>query len=219
MKNRFFYFLFLFFFTGISTLNAQNRTWKLIKNEDGIQVYSRKPDNSKFRIIKVSTQIKTSLSSLVKLIKDASDHKKWVYLDKKAEILKEENSFSWVMYSQTNAPWPVSDRDIVARGHLSQDSITKIVTIRGEALPGYVPKDPDYVRIPYALSKWQFIPEKGGLVKVEFTLVIDIGGSVPRWLTNLTAAKGPYQTMRGLRKEIKRKKYRKGHLPFILEPK
>ncbi len=217
MKNRFFYFLFIFI--GISTLNAQNRAWKLIKNENGIQVYSKKPDNSKFRIIKVSTQIKTSLSSLVKLIKDVSGHKKWVYLDKKAEILREKPPFSWVMYSQTDAPWPVSDRDVVARGHLSQDSITKIVTIRGEALPHYVPKDPDYVRIPYALSKWQFIPEKDSLVEVEFTLVINIGGSVPRWLANLTAAKGPYQTMRGLRKEIKRKKYRKVHLPFIMEPK
>lgn len=219
MKKRFFCFLFLFIFIGIFILSAQNRAWKLVKNEDGIQVYSRKPDNSKFRIIKVSTQVKTSLSSLVKLIKDASGHKKWVYLDKKAEILEEKNPFSWVMYSQTDAPWPVSDRDVIVWGHLSQDSITKIVTIMAVALPRYIPKKKDYIRIPYAVSMWRFIPEKEGAVEAEFTLEVDIGGKIPRWLANMAATKGPYQTMLGLKREIKQKKYRKVYLPFIMEPR
>ena len=219
LKKRFFYFLLLFVFTGIATLNAQNRAWKLVKNEDGIQVYSRKPESSKFRIIKVSTQVKTSLSSLVKLVKDAPDHKKWVYLNKDAEMLKEKSPFSWVMYSQTDAPWPVSDRDVIADGHLYQDSVTKIITIMAVALPWYIPEKKDYVRIPYAVSLWRFVPEKGGVVEAEFTLEVDIGGKIPRWLANMAAIKGPYQTMLGLKREIKQKKYRKVHLSFIMEPK
>ncbi len=221
MKKRFFYFLLLFLliFTGIVTLNAQNSTWKLVKNEDSIQVYSRKANNSKLRIIKVSTLVRTSLSSLVELIKDAPDNKKWVYLNKKAEILEEKNPFSWIMYSQTDAPWPISDRDVVVRGYLSQDSITKIVSITAVALPRYIPKKKDYVRIPFAISKWYFIPKKGGLVEAEYTLEVDVGGKIPRWLANMAATKGPFQTMRGLREEIKRKRYRKVHLPFIMEPK
>ncbi len=221
LKKRFFYFLLLFLlvFTGTVTLNAQNSTWKLVKNEDSIQVYSRKPNNSKLRIIKVSTLVRTSLSSLVELIKDAPDNKKWVYLNKKAEILEEKNPFSWIMYSQTDAPWPISDRDVVVRGYLSQDSITKIVSITAVALPRYIPKKKDYVRIPFAVSKWYFIPKKGGLVEAEYTLEVDVGGKIPRWLANMAATKGPFQTMRGLRKEIKRKKYRKVHLSFIMEPK
>jgi len=219
LKKRFFYFLVLFVFTGIATLNAQNKAWKLVKNEDGIQVYSRKPNNSKFRIIKVTTQVRTSLSSLVKLVKDASGHKKWVYLNKDAEILEEKNPFSWVMYSQTDAPWPVSDRDVVARGDLSQDSITKIVSITAVALPRYIPVKKYYVRIPYAVSRWYFIPEKDGVVEAEYTLKVDVGGKIPRWLANMAATRGPYQTMLGLKREIRQKKYRNVHLPFIMEPK
>ncbi len=219
MKIRFFYFLLLFVFTGIIILSAQNRAWKLVKNEDGIQVYSRKPNNSKFRIIKVRTQVRTSLSSLVKLIKDAPDHKKWVYLNKKAEILEEKNPFSWVMYSQTDAPWPVSDRDVIARGYLSQDSITKIVSIIAVALPRYIPEKKDYVRIPFAISKWYLIPKKEGVVEAVYTLELDVGGKIPQWLANMAATKGPFQTMLGLKKEIRQKKYRKVHLSFIMEPK
>ena len=138
-------------------------------------------------------------------------------MNKKTEILEKKNPHNWMLYSQTKVPWPVSDRDIITKSHLTQDTVTKVVTIRSEALPEYLPKDTEHVRVPYAISQWRFIPQKRGLVKIIFTLEIDAGGSVPRWLVNMTATKGPYQTIRKLRSEVRRKKYRDANLPYITE--
>ncbi len=139
-------------------------------------------------------------------------------MNRKSVILEKKSPYSWILYNQTNALWPVSDRDVISSAFLMQDSVSKVVTIRGEAMPKYRPTDPDYVRIPFARSQWRFIPLHDGMVEVEFTLELDVGGKIPQWLANLTATKGPYQTIRGLRKEILRKKYRDACLPYIKEP-
>ncbi len=216
--NKFLILLFWIAFVGVLPVKAQNSVWKCVKHKDDVWVYSRKSNSSNYRIVKVTTLLKTTLSSLVKLVTDFPNNKNWVFLNEKTEILKKENSHLWILYSQTDAPWPVTDRDIVSRTVLSQDSVTKVVTIRGEAIPKYRPKDPDHVRIPFARSQWRFIPLKDSLVDIEFTLELDVGGSIPRWLANMAATEGPYQTIRRFRKEIQRKKYRDAHLPFIKEP-
>ncbi|UBM62733.1 hypothetical protein LA303_01835 [Candidatus Sulfidibacterium hydrothermale] len=200
-------------FTG-----AQNGKWKCVKKSDSVFVYSKKSNSSNLQIIKAETEIKTSLSALVALLIDNKNHKNWVYLNKKTNLLQKKNDFEWFLYSQTDAPWPVTDRDIITHARLSQDKKTKVVTIYGEAVPDYIPKDPHHVRIPYAQAQWQFIPENDGWVKVIFTMSIDMGGSIPKWLVNLTAAKGPFETIRRMRKEVKKKKYRTAHLPYIIEP-
>ncbi len=216
--NRLLILLFWVAFVGIFPAKAQNSVWKCVKHKDDIWVYSRKSDTTNFRVVKVTTQLKTTLSSLVRLVTDFPDNKNWVFLNEKTEILKKENPHLWILYSQTDAPWPVTDRDIVSKTVLSQDSVTKIVTIRGEAIPKYRPIDPNYVRIPFARSQWRFIPLKDSLVEIEFKLELDVGGNIPQWLANMAATEGPYQTIRRFRKEIQRKKYRDAHLSFIKEP-
>jgi len=211
-------FLVISFVLAGAPGKAQDHEWKCIKNVDSILVYSRKSDSANYRVVKAVTEVKSSLSALVAILTNAPHHKDWVYNNKKAEILKKENPFSWVIYSQVHVPWPVTDRDIISKTRMKQDSVTKTVTIHAEADPDYLPKNPDHVRIPYAVAEWQFIPQKQDRVKIVFSIEVDVGGSVPHWLANLTAAKGPFQTMKNLRKKVKEKKYRTVRLPYIREP-
>jgi len=210
--------LFLILGTIPVLSDAQDGEWKCIKKSDSICVYSKKSSHSNFLIVKAETEIKTSLSSIVALFLDIKNHKNWVYLNKKAKLLSKKNDFEWFLYSQTDAPWPVNDRDIITHARLSQDKKTKVVTLYGEAVPDYIPKDPHHVRIPYAQAQWQMVPEKDGWVKVIFILSIDMGGTLPQWIVNLNAAKGPFETMRNLRKEVKKKKYQNARLSYIIEP-
>ncbi len=218
LTTRVFFFTMTFAVLGSFAVKAQNNAWRCVKDNDSVKVFSRKSDSANYRIIKATTELKTSLSSLVALLTDANNQKNWVFMNKKAEVIKKESPFSWILYSQTDAPWPVTDRDVITKARMTQDSLTQTVTINGEAIPKYKPKDPDHVRIPYALSQWRFIPKNNGWIKVVFTLELDVGGSVPKWIANLTAAKGPYQILRKLREEVRRKKYRNVHLAYIKEP-
>ena len=64
---------------------------KLKKSENGINVYSRKTENSAFKEIKSVVYIKTSLSSIVTLINDWENYPEWVYKCGKSVKLKELN--------------------------------------------------------------------------------------------------------------------------------
>jgi hypothetical protein len=211
-------FLMIFFVLASFAVKAQNQEWKCVKNADSILVYSRKSDSANYRVIKAVTEVKSSLSALVSVLTNAPHHKDWVYNNKKAEVLKKDTPFSWIIYSRVHVPWPVTDRDIISKTRMKQDSITKTVTIHAEADPNYLPENPEHVRIPYAVAEWQFIPQKQGLIKIIFSIEVDVGGNVPQWLANLTAAKGPFQTLKNLRKKVKEKKYRTAQLPYIREP-
>ena len=204
---------------AVPCLHAQNNeNWKLVKKADGILVFSKKHDSTKYKTIRAETEVKTSLASLVKLLTDAPNNKNWVYLNKKTTVLERTSPFRCILYSQSDVPWPVTDRDVVSEMTISQDTVSKIITVNGKALPYYLPENPHYIRIPYAVSQWKFIPQKNGKVQIIFTMTIDVGGKVPYWIANLSAAKGPFQTLRKLKNELKKEKYRNAYLPFIKEP-
>jgi len=113
-------------------LKGQDNGWKFIKDNDGIQVYSRKSDDSPIKEIKVQKVMETTLSSLVALMKDVDNHKNWTYANKKAKILEKHSEFSWIFYGYSEAPWPVANRDMVIHAKLSQDSVTKIIKNEGQ---------------------------------------------------------------------------------------
>ncbi len=200
------------------TLPAQEKEdWKLIKNENNIRVYSMPDTTSKMKIIKVETEAETDLSTLVSLIEDAENQVNWVFNCKHAEILYVIDSAHWYYYSQTDAPWPVSDRDVVTKVTYRQNKEDKTVVFKSEGAPDFIPPKPGYVRIPRLLSYWIFQPLENGKIKIVFKLKIDLGGVIPQWLTNMVVSKGPYITMENLLFEIEKPKYKNAYCRQILE--
>ena len=197
---------------------GQEQSWRCVRDTKGVAVFSKKSTTTGIRIIKIDTKIKTSLSSLVAIIKDPANHKDWVCLNKYASFLQVDNPFHWVYYAQTDSPWPVVDRDLVVEGHLRQNPKTLEIEIDAEALPDFIPPKQGYIRIPYSKSKWILTPEPGGWVHVQFMVEINVGGSIPKWLSNLTAAKGPYESIIAFRNQLKKAQYKNAHLSYIQEP-
>jgi len=218
LKPNYFLFVLAFVWFGIISMNAQDSSWKLIKEADGIKVYSKEINQSKLSEILVTTEAKTSLSALVSVVKDASNHKNWIYLCKEGKVIRSFNPNEWIYYSQSNAPWPFVDRDVVAKVKLVHDPATGTVFITSTTFQDSIPLNPDYIRISYALTQWKFSPEKNGYIKIDLKIAIDLGGNIPKWLMRITAATGPYHTVKNLLVQIERPKYKKAHLSFISDP-
>ncbi len=213
------YLIMLFWWiAGVQPVWAQQTGWTCVKNDGKIQVYTRKSDTLRLKIVKATTVVHARMSSLVAVLIDAENHKNWVFLNKKAEVLKKLGPFHWILYSQSDAPWPVTDRDVVSNTVMKQDSVTKAITVTARAVPEYIDKVPGHVRIPYARAQWRFIPMSKGEVRVVFTLQVDMGGAIPVWLMNMASAKGPYKTLQAFTRELQKKKYREAHLCYIAEP-
>ena len=120
----------------------------------------------------------------------------------------------WKYYGSNDLPWPISDRDFVTQAFLVQDSIG-IVKIVSNALPDFLPEKEDYIRIRNIHSVWTLLPIQNDLIHVSFELEIDIGGKIPVWLINMAIAKGPFNSMKGLREIVDSQRFAATKLTYI----
>lgn len=217
MFRRLLVFIFLLFSGCTIVVSQEETSWKFVREDHGIKVFTNKTADSPLKEIKAQMLIHTTLSALVTLIKDVGNHHNWVYANKKAEILKKDGDFSWVFYGQSEAPWPVSNRDMVAFVNLHQDSLTRTVTSIAFGAADYIAEVDDFVRIPNFYSIWTLTPKGSGNILVEFVLKIDLGGNVPTWLVNLTISKGPFTTIFNMLQELEKPEYKNAKVCYIRE--
>ena len=217
MLRYFYIFLFFSSFTNNTAFAQDVEPWVFVKEDHGIRVFTNKSPESPVKEVKVEMLMHTTLSALIALIKDVKNQHKWVYANKTADILKSVNNYSWVFYGQSEAPWPVSDRDMVALTSLHQDSVTKVVTSVSVGSPDFIPEVENFVRVPHLNSSWTFTPKGSGNVLVEFVLKIDLGGNIPCWLVNLAIAKGPHSTIFNMAHELEKPEYKNAHITYIKE--
>jgi len=191
--------------------------WKLIKNEDGIKAFTREVKGSDVKQVRVTANIKSTLTALVAIVRDVGSHTKWIYRCKTANVLKRISNTETYYYNETEAPWPVADRDIITHAVIKQNKKTKVVTITSTGVPNYIPPKKDIVRIEKLIAKWIFVPKPDGTVDVTSLLLIDLGGDLPSWLVNMAIADGPFETVYNMRREVVKPKYQNTVYDFIEE--
>ena len=84
--------------------------------------------------------------------------------------------------------------------------------------PRYMPEKEGIVRIPKLITRWEFLPQGDGVVLVRFHLDIELGGNLPPWLVNTSIHRGPYETILGMSRFVKKRRYKKARFPYIKEP-
>jgi hypothetical protein len=80
-----------------------------------------------------------------------------------------------------------------------------------------VPVKQGIVRVTKFEGKWTIIPLGKNLIKVEYVLRVDPGGSIPAWLINLFSTRGPYESFKKLRQQLQKPVYRQIQFPFIID--
>jgi len=207
--------------TGLTLLfcvyaNAQT-SWDLKLDKEGIRVYTRKLDNSPFRAVKTVCTINSSLTILTAVLLDIKGSAEWVYATKTISLLKQISVSELIYYSEIDVPWPAGNRDFIVQLIVAQDQKTKAVSVVGDNKPDYLPANKNIVRIQHSYSKWLITPLPNSQVKIEYVLEVDPGGNVPAWLVNLFATKGPFDTFKKLREQVRKPAYQHASLPFIKE--
>lgn len=203
----------ILFFISFNSFSQNN--WELKLNKEGIMVYTKNLDNSPFKAVKTVCTINASLSTLTAVLLDIDRCAEWVYATKSCTVLSQASSSDLIYYSEVDVPWPASNRDFIVHLKVSQDEKTKAVTVEGENRPAYIPEKKNIVRIQQSISKWIIEPLANGQVKVEFVLQVDPGGLVPAWLINMFATRGPFESFKKLREQVKKDIYKGVDLAFI----
>jgi len=195
-------FLFILVLFGLSTAIAQGK-WELKKSDNGIEVYTRKAANGNLKELRVICELNATKAELISTLQNIDNYNSWVFCNKKSEILKTENPEKIIYYTQTHLPWPLKDRDLIVELNINPtpDGFNAFV----KSIPDYLPKENNYIRVPYSLAQWHVTQAPENMLKVDYTFSIDPGGSIPSWLVNATLAIGPYNSFMKLREILKAK--------------
>jgi len=198
-----------------TTIAFAQTDWKLKNEKDGIKVYVGAVPDSKFKAIKVDCELNTTLSQLVKVLLDIKTCPEWVDHTKSCTLIKQVSPSELYYYSEINIPWPAQNRDFVAHLKVHQNPETKVVTVDGPAVDGFVPEKDGIVRVHSSKGLWILTPVKKGWVKVVYTLQTDPGGAIPAWLVNMLVASGPMKSFQALKLQLKKPGYQHAGLDFI----
>ena len=201
MKKRFvFIFLYMLLPFTVPRLQAQDNAWKLVKNEDGIRIYSRQASESRpLKELRVVSDVQGSLSAIISVFSEKSRFPKWVYGCGSAQMLELVSAFETYHYQTTEMPWPVQNRDLILHTIIKQNPDTKVITIDCIGVPDYRPQNKDYIRIMAYKAFWVLTPKPNGIVEINYTISFDPGGNLPDWVINMVSAEGPLKTVRNLR--------------------
>lgn len=173
--------------------------WKLVKDHQGIQVYSRSVADSELNAVRGVTLIDATLTELVTLLRDPALRSTWDEHSGETYRVQLVNDEEELVYLHSKLPWPVSDRDMVNRVTWSQDVDSLVVYMQSRATKGLLESKRGRVRVTDASNEWVLRPIEGGLVEVTTTAHLDPAGPLPAFLLNMLSVESPYRSLLRLR--------------------
>ena len=197
MKSNYVIIILVFCFSNVF---GQGK-WELKKDEDGIQVFTRKAAKGNIKELRVLCELDATKAQLINTLENIEDYNSWVYSNKKSTILKMITPQNIIYYTQSHLPWPIRDRDLVVELNITPTQ--DVLNVQAKSLPDYMPKDANYIRVPYSLAVWKVTQAPNNKLKIDYTFSVDPGGSIPSWLVNATLTTGPYNSFVKLREVLK----------------
>ncbi len=194
--------LFAFALLGVSA-STNSGSWQLAKEKDAIKVFTRPSALGSLKDSKGVMQIKASVDDVIQLLSKFDNYTKWMYKCSESKLLKRVSETEYYVYTVTDAPWPVSDRDLISKVN-AEKKADGTVSLKLTGVKDYIPEKSGKVRVPRFNGLWQASPKSNGMVEVTYQLESDPGGSLPDWVANATATDIPYFTLFEMKKLLEK---------------
>jgi hypothetical protein len=169
--------------------------WTLIRQEEGMTVYSRDPDESDIKEIRVTFTVRSTMEKAIEVLADVPAYENWVYKCSHSESIKTINENEFYYYTVSDFPFPFEDRDLVIKSEHWMDDSNGSYHSHSVAVKDIVDEKEGIVRIPTFSSTWSIKPIENQQLQIEYQVNSSAGGIIPTWLVNLAVAKGPLETM------------------------
>jgi hypothetical protein len=189
---------------------------ELRKSTYDILMYVCKVPDSRVKAVRAEFYVETTLSVFAGHILEPDRYSTWQYNMVESRLLKRLAENELIYYSQIRAPWPASNRDLVSKVKITQDPVTKVMIFDMVSLPDFIPEKKGVVRIPRSEGKWIMTPAGTSRIRVDYTFLVEPGGSLPSWLVNMVIADGPHQSFVNLLQQI-RDGVQVAKAPFIVD--
>ena len=197
-------FCFLVFLSGPIIQAAGESAWKEVVVDQGVTVWSRDRSGRVLPELRARGQMNGELFHAMAVILDNERSCEWVpNCTELQEIKRLDGRTTWV-YSVTDSPWPVSDRDTVVKVVAETIEPNNKYRVLMQAQPDFLPLVEGRVRIPYSNIYFLLKRVNADTIEIEYGLDVDPGGALPKWMVRRTARKTLIETIIALEAQVAR---------------
>ncbi|MCP3849539.1 MAG: hypothetical protein GY694_04780 [Gammaproteobacteria bacterium] len=195
--------------------------WKMVRDEDGIQVYLKSFWADDIKSFRGTVHINSSLDSLLAIIMDIDACTNWVHRCKNPLLLSKVSFSENYHYQIHQLPFPAKNREFIFHSKMEHFPDTGVVSIQMKAVPGFCQKHRQHcaiipktslIRVEHSHGHYLLKPTGDHSTRVTWTHHTNPGGYLPRWLINSLIVEMPFRTLQGLRKAVRNSQYQKTQL-------
>jgi hypothetical protein len=191
---------------------AADDGWKKIGESEGIVGYTRPTTRSSVDEIKAVGIVDAPIAVVETVIRNISLMPEYIYLCKEAVLINTPDMKSGgdviYFYSLTDLPFPVSDRDVVAKSLWSVDKATGAIYCHTEGVKTTYKQDKNVVRMLLSIIDCTLVPKGANKTEVIYQALADPGGELPSFIVNMLTNDYGIKTIAGLRQMVKKDKFR-----------
>lgn len=182
---------------------AQSGTWEVIEERDGIVVSRRPVKDRAFPQLRAVGEVRGTPYEILAVLLDVPAHVGWLPDCRVSKTLRQPGPWRYVIYTRTDAPWPVSDREAVIENEVIFLDPPSKVKVKFDAISApEVARARGTVRMKSLNGFYSIeaIDDERSLVHYE--LDADPAGTLPAWLITMQSTRNPFQTLAGLRRRL-----------------
>lgn len=201
-----------------AALEDLDDTWRLVSDRNDIQVYMRHRDDSRLKTFRGVTRMTLrDQYALAAVLEDYASYPRWLHFVDGAEEFDRDSPLRRYLRFTTHLPWPLANREAVLQADVVQapGGPEGGVAIHLSNRPELLPPTDRYVRFPemQGLISVEFLD--GDEVELTYQLILDAGGYIPTWLSNILLRDAPYFTLDRLRRIVLRSEYQGQYYPYL----
>jgi hypothetical protein len=197
---------FMVFLFAASLLSAAEEPWKLVKDADGIKVYSRPVPGTGYKEFRGVGDVKANLEVISKVFEDIPSFPQWFGFCLESKQLKHDTPDTWQVYIVIHTPGPVSNRDVVA-DVVRDKKPDRISLVLNAVKQDLMPSGGKYVRMTEMSGTIIMTRTGEDTTNLVYTMKPNPAGYIPGWISNIVQKDQPFKTIQGMREMVKKDIY------------
>lgn len=178
--------------------------WEHIYEDDGVNVYRQEVEGTNLLAFRGTGFIDAPVNKVLHVFSDVKHEIDWVdRLEENILISEDRANFERIEFHSYGLPWPVWSRDIVFQIKLSRQADESFLVTMKSVDDALGPPTKG-VRAELHGSNFVLRETEDGRTWVEVDIFIDPKGTVPAFLVNILQRYWPYNTITGLRSQVRK---------------
>jgi START domain len=183
---------------------ASESGWRVVASARGITVSVRDEPGRGLPSFRGHGTIEGDVSHVLSAVLDTEGAMAWAEGTDKMSMLRELGPRQHLIYSHTDTPWPIRDRDMVMKRKVEVVKPGRVFRLRLDCVKDGKEPIPGCIRIHDCSSEFVLRKVDAEHTAIDYWVRIDPRGILPKWFVAWSARKVPFDTLVNLEAHVKK---------------